>query len=281
MRAASGSRSITERAAPACTPIAETWCATTSCSSRAMRTRSSATACAAVTSRSRSSSSVRCRSASLRERRRVRPLAHVVRAAEEGRVDEELHEHACHERREQARARESVVGVGGRRLERRDEQPREHPDDDRDAHDRRRAGDRSTHAPTVYMPMNSTMLPTYISGIWKRHRDEERQRRRDGDDLREAPTHREGRGEGDGVEQRPLHARRLVAVDAGDGAESRAEDRGEHQGGGEPHVGAQLGGGGRRAQQPRRDGFGHLSTVRGRPRRGIPPATEMRMADAT
>ena len=25
----------------------------------------------------------------------------------------------------------------------------------------------STQAPTVYMPMNSTMLPTYISGMWK------------------------------------------------------------------------------------------------------------------
>ena len=33
---------------------------------------------------------------------------------------------------------------------------------------------------------------------------------------------------------------RLVAVDAGDRAERGAEDRAEHQGGGEPHVGAQL-----------------------------------------
>ena len=45
-RATSGSLSITRRAAAAWTPITDTWWATTSCSSRAIRTRSAMTACA-------------------------------------------------------------------------------------------------------------------------------------------------------------------------------------------------------------------------------------------
>jgi hypothetical protein len=46
-----GSRSNSRRATPACTPITLTWWATTSCSSRAIRTRSSSTARRALTSR--------------------------------------------------------------------------------------------------------------------------------------------------------------------------------------------------------------------------------------
>ena len=54
---------IARRSAPACTIMIETLCATTSCSSRAIRARSSATASLAVSSRSCSSSTVRAASA--------------------------------------------------------------------------------------------------------------------------------------------------------------------------------------------------------------------------
>ncbi len=66
----SGWRAITLRAAPACTPITLTWWATTSCSSRAMRTRSANTACRAFSSRSRWSSVARSASSCSRARSR-------------------------------------------------------------------------------------------------------------------------------------------------------------------------------------------------------------------
>ena len=57
------------------------------------------------------------------EGRGVRPVAHVVRAAEEGRVDEELHQHPRDEGREDADTRKPAVRVGRRGLEGRDEEP--------------------------------------------------------------------------------------------------------------------------------------------------------------
>ena len=55
-RVDSCSASITRRSAPACTTIIETWCAIASCSSRAIRARSSTTASRRARSRSRSAS---------------------------------------------------------------------------------------------------------------------------------------------------------------------------------------------------------------------------------
>ena len=57
--ARSGSFPMTCRAAAACTPMTLTWWATTSCSSRAIRTRSATTACCALASRSVASCSAR------------------------------------------------------------------------------------------------------------------------------------------------------------------------------------------------------------------------------
>ncbi len=62
-RGSGRSAPIARRSAPACTTMIETLCATTSCSSRAIRARSSATASLAFSSRSCSSSTVRAASA--------------------------------------------------------------------------------------------------------------------------------------------------------------------------------------------------------------------------
>ncbi|MCJ2194702.1 hypothetical protein MUG60_08600 [Kaistella montana] len=76
--AASGSRARVRRAAPACTPIAVTWWATTSCSSRAIRSRSRSTACSARRSCcariSACAASSRCRSTA--ERHEASPNLH-------------------------------------------------------------------------------------------------------------------------------------------------------------------------------------------------------------
>ena len=168
-------------------------------------------------------------------RGRVGAVAHVVRAAEEGGVDQELDQHERDERREHPDARESVIGVCGRGLERRDQQPQEHPDDDDHAHDGRAAPVVDPRPDRVHGDEQGDVADVDL-GDAQGDAGEERECHHDRDDLGESPSHRQWCGERHGVGERPRQIGGVVAVHARHGAERGAEDRGEQKPAGEPDV---------------------------------------------
>ena len=134
--AASGSFAITRRAAPACTPMTDTWCATTSCSSRAMRSRSIATACARVRSRSAASSAVRCSSSARDRAERYAESPKYQAPPKYSRFVSTLMRPEREVRRDDALAGEVGQLLGRHRADDQPpEQPHEHADDDDAAHD--------------------------------------------------------------------------------------------------------------------------------------------------
>ena len=162
-------------------------------------------------------------------------LAHVVGAAEEGGVDEELQDHEGREGREQSGLRQRLVGGVDRGAEGRDDQPHEHAGDDARAHDRGSPAIDQPRADGVEAHEDGDVADVDL-GDAGGHAHEVRHGDGDRDRGGIAPPHRERGGEGERVDEAPLGAGGIAAEDPGDGVQRDAEHGGDEQSRCEPDI---------------------------------------------